>query len=206
MSPYYSLFYINRTRQFNSTLLEHSNIYLFVWKQSVCIYIDTNKIYLERITVVYITTKFGTLYWAGNHLLLYGRSVDGNSVWTRRLIKRILFGIRLQAGANSVQCTPVTACQQHWPSHYNDVIMEAIASQISSLPIVYSTVYSRCRSKKHPSSASLAFVRGIHQWPVNSPVAGEFPAQKDSNAENVFIWWRQHVLEELIKWINKITL
>ena len=43
-----------------------------------------------------------------------------------------------------------------------------MASQITSLTIVYSTVYSG-RSKKHQSSASLAFVRGIHRWPVNSP-------------------------------------
>ena len=47
--------------------------------------------------------------------------------------------------------------------HCNDVIMSAMASQITSLTIVYSTVYSRCRSKKHESSASLAFVRGIHR-------------------------------------------
>ena len=57
-------------------------------------------------------------------------------------------------------------------THYNDVIMSAMASQISSLTIVYSTVYSRCRSKKHQSSASLAFVRGIHRWPVNSSHKG----------------------------------
>ena len=56
--------------------------------------------------------------------------------------------------------------------HYNDVIMGAMATQITSLPIVYSTVYSRRRSKKHQSSASLAFVRGIHRWPVNSPHKG----------------------------------
>ena len=47
--------------------------------------------------------------------------------------------------------------------HYNDIIMGAIASQITSLAIVYSTVYSDA------SSASLAFVRGIHRRPVNSP-------------------------------------
>ena len=44
---------------------------------------------------------------------------------------------------------------------HNDVIMSAMASQITSLTIVYSTVYW--------GSASLAFVRGIHWWPVNSP-------------------------------------
>ena len=52
--------------------------------------------------------------------------------------------------------------------HYNDVIMGAMASQITSLTFVYSTVYSG-RSKKTSNSASLAFVRGIHWLPVNSP-------------------------------------
>ena len=52
--------------------------------------------------------------------------------------------------------------------HYSDVIMGAIASQITSLPIVYSTVCSGDQ-RKHQSSASLAFVREIHRWPVNSP-------------------------------------
>ena len=50
--------------------------------------------------------------------------------------------------------------------HYNDVTMDAIASQITSLTIVYSTVYSDTDQRKHQSSASLAFVRGIHKWPV----------------------------------------
>ena len=53
--------------------------------------------------------------------------------------------------------------------HYNDVVMGTIASQITSLTIVYSTVYSDADKKKHQSSASLAFVRGIHRGPVNSP-------------------------------------
>ena len=56
--------------------------------------------------------------------------------------------------------------------HYNDVIMSVIASRITSLTIVYSTVYSRRRSKKHHSTASLAFVRGIHRGTVNSPHKG----------------------------------
>ena len=53
--------------------------------------------------------------------------------------------------------------------HYNDVIMGAIASQITSLTIVFSIVYSDADQRKHQSSASLAFVRGIHRGPVNSP-------------------------------------
>ena len=46
--------------------------------------------------------------------------------------------------------------------------MGAIAFQITSLTIVYSTVYSSVDQRKHQSSASLAFVRGIHRWPENS--------------------------------------
>ena len=47
--------------------------------------------------------------------------------------------------------------------------MGAIASQITSLAIVFSTVYLDTDQRKHQSSASLAFVRGIHRRPVNSP-------------------------------------
>ena len=53
-------------------------------------------------------------------------------------------------------------------THYNDVIMSTMASQITSIAIVYSTVYSDADQRKHQSSASLAFARGIHRGPVNS--------------------------------------
>ena len=56
--------------------------------------------------------------------------------------------------------------------HYDDVMMSAMASQITSLTIVYSMVFSDADQRKHQSSASLAFVRGIHLWPVNSPHKG----------------------------------
>ena len=57
-------------------------------------------------------------------------------------------------------------------THYTDVIMTEWASQITSLTIVYSAVYSGADQRKHQSSASLAFVRGIHRRPVNSPRKG----------------------------------
>ena len=53
--------------------------------------------------------------------------------------------------------------------HYSDIIMATIVSQITSLTIVDSTVYSGTDQSKHQSSASLAFVWGIHRAPVNSP-------------------------------------
>ena len=57
--------------------------------------------------------------------------------------------------------------------HYNDVIMGAVASQITCLTIVYSTVYSGADQRKHQSSAPLAFLcEGIHRSPVNSPHKG----------------------------------
>ena len=89
-------------------------------------------------------------------------------------------------------------------AHYDDVIMGTIASQITSLTIVYSTVYSGADQSKHQSSASLAFVWGIHRGPVNSPGTGEFPAQMASNAENVSIWWRHYgpyCMESFLLWL-----
>ena len=59
--------------------------------------------------------------------------------------------------------------------HYSDVIMGAMASQITNLTIVYSTVYS---------GGYLA-------------VTGEFPAQMASNAENVSTWWRHHEYDNM---------
>ena len=70
--------------------------------------------------------------------------------------------------------------------------MGAIASQITSLTMVTSAVYLDTDQRKHQSSASLAFVRGIHWRPVNSP------SQMASNAKNVSIWWRNHIDEMLL--------
>ena len=58
------------------------------------------------------------------------------------------------------------------PRHYSDVIMNAMVSQVTSVSIVSSTVCSGTDQIEHQSSASLAFVRGIHRWPVDSPHKG----------------------------------
>ena len=50
--------------------------------------------------------------------------------------------------------------------HYSEVIMGVVASQITGVSIVYSTVWSGVDHRKYQSSASLVFVRGIHRWPV----------------------------------------
>ena len=77
----------------------------------------------------------------------------------------------------------VLTCHQR--DHYGDVTMGAIASQITSLTIVYSTLFRR-RSTKTSKLRVTGLCAGI------SPGTGEFPAQMASNAENVSIWWRHH--------------
>ena len=63
--------------------------------------------------------------------------------------------------------------------------MSTMASQITGVSIVYSTVYSGTNHRKHQTP---------RHWPFagKTPVTSEFPAQKASNAENVSIWWRRH--------------
>ena len=76
--------------------------------------------------------------------------------------------------------------------------------------VVCQAVCSGVNQRKHQSSASLAFVRGIHRWPVDPPhkqflrkaapgstgwkrhLAGETASQRTSNAENASISWRHH--------------
>ena len=56
--------------------------------------------------------------------------------------------------------------------HYSDVKTSVLVAQITGVSIVYSTVFAGADQRKHQSSASPAFVRGIHRWPVNSPHKG----------------------------------
>ena len=75
--------------------------------------------------------------------------------------------------------------------HYNDAIMSMMASQSTSLTIVYSTVYSRHRSKKTSKLRVIGLCKG------NSPVTGEFPTQRASNMEKKF-----HLITSSISTVN----
>ena len=77
----------------------------------------------------------------------------------RKLLKALRFALNVY----------YACCGEFEYPHCNDVIMGAIASQNTSLTIVFSAVYLDTDQRKHESSASLAFVRGIHRLPVNSP-------------------------------------
>ena len=73
--------------------------------------------------------------------------------------------------------------------NYCDVVISAIASRITAVSVVGSSVCSDADQRKHQSSASLAFLRGIHRSPVNSP-------HKGTVTENVSIWWRHHHISQ----------
>ena len=76
--------------------------------------------------------------------------------------------------------------------HYNDVIMGAMASQITSLTIGYSTVYSRRRSKKTSKLRVTGLcVCGFPRWPANSP-------HKWPVTQKMSIWWHHHVLRWIV--------
>ena len=95
---------------------------------------------------------------------------DSGSIWNRTTIitfKRLDMKYR-----EYIQIVINWANPYMWASHYSEVIMSAMVSQITGISIVYSTVCSGVDQRKHQSSMSLAFVRGIHQWLVNSPHKG----------------------------------
>ena len=70
--------------------------------------------------------------------------------------------------------------------------MSLIATQITSLTIVCSTVYLGADQRKYQSSTSLAFVLGIHRWPVNSPHKG--PVTRKMFPFDDVIMWRHNFM------------
>ena len=115
----------------------------------------------DQLWYRFIESVTNALHSAMN-LVWYAENRDGAGwlaepqAWTLRNEREILNG-------------PLYYGRSRMLIHCNDVIMGAMASQITSLTSVYSTVYSGADQRKHQSSASLAFVRGIYRWPVNSP-------------------------------------
>ena len=105
----------------------------------------------------------------------------------------------------------MTAFILRLPFHYGDVIMGAKASQITSLVIVYSAFYSGTDQRKHQSSASLAFVRGIHRGTVNSPhkwpvTRKMFPFDDVIMCSDIPCRWHLHILTSQIclPWYNPV--
>ena len=88
-------------------------------------------------------------------------------------------------------CPALTGLTSDTVPHYDDVIMGTMASQITSLTIVYSTVYSDADQRN---------IKVPRHWPLCGEFAGtgEFPAQMASNAKNVSIWWRHHAPNSIV--------
>ena len=105
-----------------------------------------------------------------------------HNTWHSKITQRISENVcRYSILMGSFSCN-------HTDSHYDDVIMSAIASQITSLTSAYSTVYSGANQRKHESSASLAFVRG----PVNSPHKGSVTRKMFPFDDVIMLAWRVH--------------
>ena len=121
----------------------HPHAYMDSWIGN-----QTKGIYIHIYTYIYILI-FSTV--SADVMELRGHRTS-----TSKVLNNILTQIR-----------PEDALINHW--YYNDVIMSAMASQITSFTTVYSAVQSGADQRKHQSSTPLAPVRGIHRWPVNSP-------------------------------------
>ena len=111
-------------------------------------------------TVTYFRISFPCISW---NITLFLRTSYAESKWKSRknfqwpnsLLSTVWFGI------TETESVPT--------EHNSDVMIGAMASQITSPTIVYSTIYLGADQRKHQSFASLSFVRGIHRWPVNTP-------------------------------------
>ena len=66
--------------------------------------------------------------------------------------------------------------------HYSDVIVGTMASQITSLTSVYSTVYSGADQRKHQGSASLAFASNAEMLPFDDVI------MRPSDCLSIFNW------------------
>ena len=84
-------------------------------------------------------------------------------------------------------CVELSIKKILFPLQYTSLQWAWRASQITNLKIAHSTFYSGADQRKHQQLCVTGLCAG------NSPVTGEFPAQRASNAENVSIWWRHHV-------------
>ena len=98
-------------------------------------------------------------------------AISAMSIYHRNELNRTLCNNKDAASMNSQVNLPKlpidwsynVRCNKQMCMHYDGVIMGTIASQIISLTVVYSSVYSDADQRKHQSSASLAFVWGIHR-------------------------------------------
>ena len=142
------------------------------WKDSITEWFTLYKMYLIKKNGFQISNPFAPPL-TSNHGSALGMGKD------KKFHNTLHNGMQLLINSNIA----TTRESQTKPcvKHYSQVIMSAMASQITSLAVVYSTVSLRRRSKKTSK------FRDTGLCEMNSSVIGEFPAQSASNAKNVSI-------------------
>ena len=135
-----------------------------ITKSKICIYI-----YVQYQCTIVFTLVYRIACGSLTSLIIY--SDYFGKFWGRKTLVKSLCASRHDSHKTTWQprATPAS-CMCENPLHHNDVIMGAMASQIICLTIVYSTVYSKGRSKKTAKLRVAGLCAG------NSPVTGEFPA------------------------------
>ena len=145
---------------------------------------DINTItYLWRIHLMYLDVSFKSYRpnnekecsqkcLATNHTMDIFHCTVTNFISSELMLRIVLQATtRLTIGSVKDKIYQVSLSGTDWYSgmdssirlHYNDIMVGAVAFQIASLTIVYSSVYSEADQRKRQSSASLTFVRGIHR-------------------------------------------
>ena len=96
--------------------------------------------------------------------------------------------------------------------HYSDIIMSTMMSKITHLMIVFSTVYSGADQRKYQNSVSLAIVREIHWWPVNSLHKGPGPCITNvfaTRRKNFSQWhpsFQRKLLSHWLKFLRHVAI
>ena len=141
---------------------------------------------LDIVVCLLPSSPRGCCYRSETHLKLKSRDIS----FSHNLVRRCFIFLKFARSTTvSLQCSVVNFKTIGWMTwmlwkneiwgedefrtyHYNDGIMSVMSYLITSLTSVYSSVYSGADQRNHQSSTSLAFVRGIHRWPVNFPHKG----------------------------------
>ena len=114
-----------------------------------------------------------------------GDSADSRSEMLRCLQGLVAVSLRWNTEVTLSKGFHYTARHSSYVLYYNDVIMSAMGSEITGRLF-------RRKSKKTSKLRVIGLCEG------NSPVTGEFPAQRASNAENISIWWRHHGMADYV--------
>ena len=147
------------------TFLKHRILWTYVElsiKYWIAFLVFCQSTHFYTYTWQFVTCK----YWIAPHTLIFHILGQGFDILMGMQFQRVLsYRILIYVRYFVIDSAYIRLCL----CHYNDVILGAIAFQITSLAVVYSCVYSGADERKYQRSASLAFVLGIHRWPVNSP-------------------------------------